>query len=405
MIDPHGETASSSLPPSRFARRGFELAAIALATAAGLFLVWQASGSFFLVFAGLLFAVFLDACTRGLGRLWGVSRGWRLAVVCVTLLALAIAGVSFGGYTIAQQADEIFATVQEQLRFLRRDPGAGPAAPRREGPTTSPGAPRPSPTPQSSQQPAPAQSSGRQAGQAPQDANEEGGIRSVLRSFFPNANALLGTATTALGGVAGVLGNLVVLLFLGLYVAMDPKVYRGGALLLLPRDKRERVGAVLDQSAETLRWWIIGQLVSMAIITGLTYVALLLVGLPGAFILALITGLFAFIPYIGSFVAGAIIVLVGLSQSPRMALWGFGVYLLVQLVESYVLAPIVQRWSVNLSPALIIGGLTVLGAVFGIWGFMLAAPLIAVLRVFILRLWVEDALGDAQGAHEAFKSS
>jgi predicted PurR-regulated permease PerM len=158
-----------------------------------------------------------------------------------------------------------------------------------------------------------------------------------------------------------------VIVFLGLYVAISPEIYRRGALLLLVREKRERVGAVLDECAETLRWWIVGQLVSMAIMAGLSYVALLLVGLPGAFILALITGLFAFIPYIGSFVAGAIIVLVGLAQSPTMALWGLGVYVLVQLIESYVLAPIVQRWSVNLSPALIIGGLTVLGAVFGIW--------------------------------------
>lgn len=213
------------------------------------------------------------------------------------------------------------------------------------------------------------------------------------------------TATTALGGVAGVLGNLVVMLFLGLYVAISPDLYRGGALLLLPRDKRERVGSVLDESAETLRWWIVGQLVSMTIIAGLTYLALLLVGMPGAFILGLITGLFAFIPYIGSFAAGAIIVLVGLAQSPTMALWGLGVYLLVQMVESYVLAPIVQRWSVNLSPALIIGGLTVLGALFGLWAFILAAPLIAVLRVLILRLWVEDALGDPEGARKALESS
>src|SRR5689334_18019691 len=109
---------SSALLPARLARRGFELTAVALATAAGLFLIWPASGSVSLVFAGLVFAVFLDACTRGLGRFWNVSRGWRLAVVCDALLVLGATGMSFGGYTIAQQADELFATVQEQLRSL-----------------------------------------------------------------------------------------------------------------------------------------------------------------------------------------------------------------------------------------------------------------------------------------------
>jgi predicted PurR-regulated permease PerM len=393
MTDANAEpSANSPAPPSRFARRGFELAAIALAGATALFLVWQASGSFFLVFAGLLFAVFLDACTRGLGSFWSASRGWRLATVCVALIVLMVAGVSFGGYTIARQADDIFAVVQEQLRSLRGEVRTAPQ-----------GQSQPFPAAPGGQQSAPAQGSDPQAGSPPQGANE--GVGSVLRSFFPNANALLRTATTTLGGVAGVLGNLVVMLFLGLYVAISPEVYRGGALLLLPRDKRERVGAVIDQSAETLRWWIVGQLVSMAIIAGLTYLALLLVGMPGPIILALITGLFAFIPYIGFFVAGAIIVLVGLSQGTTMALWGLGVYLLVQMIESYVLAPIVQRWSVNLSPALIIGGLAVLGALFGIWGFILAAPLIAVLRVLIMRLWVEDALGDPEGASKALESS
>jgi predicted PurR-regulated permease PerM len=402
MSDPEAE-----LPGETSARSGglgwrtFQVVAVSLGAAAGLFLVWRASGSLFLVFAGLLFAVFLDACSRGLGRVWTVSRGWRLAVVCVTLFVLGILGVSFGGYTIAQQADELFATVQQQLRSLRREvrgmagaPGGQSVAPQGQAPGQS-----------EPPQPGGAQTSGAMATPLPQELGEGGGIGAVLRSFFPNASALLQSATAALGGVAGVLGNFVVIVFLGLYVAVDPSTYRYGALLLFPPYKRERVGSVLDETAATLRWWVVGQLVSMAIVTALTYVALLLVGMPAALILALITGLFAFIPYIGSFVAGAIIVLFGLAQSASMAFWGLGVYLLVQLVESYVLAPIVQRWSVHISPALIIGGLTVLGGLFGIWGFILAAPLLAVLRILILRLWVEDALGDAQGAKAALRQS
>jgi predicted PurR-regulated permease PerM len=378
--------------------RTFHVVAVALGTAAGLFLVWRASGSLFLVFAGLLFAVFLDACTQGLGKVWRASHGWRLAVVCVSLLVLGVVGISFGGYTVAQQADELFETVQRQLSALRREvrggqSGAGVPAPRE---TQPPGQNR-------QVQPAPAQPPSTPPGQAAQEAGSEGGLGAVVRSFFPNAAALLSSATTALGGVAGVLGNLVVIVFLGLYVAVDPSIYRQGTLLLVPPDKRARAGSVLDESAITLRWWVIGQLVSMAIIAALTYVALLLVGMPAALILALITGLFAFIPYIGSFVAGAMIVLFGLAQGATMAFWGLGVYFLVQLVESYVLAPIVQRWSVNISPALIIGGLTVLGGVFGIWGFILAAPLLAVFRILVLRLWVEDALGDAEGAKAALR--
>ncbi|MGD9616554.1 MAG: AI-2E family transporter [Alphaproteobacteria bacterium] len=405
MTDRH--SAAPPDPPSpinRFARRGFELAAIALGTAAGLFLVWQASNALFLVFAGLLFAVFLDACTRGLGRLWTGSRGWRLAAVCTVLALLIVTGVSFGGYTIAQQASELFNTVQDQLRVLERAVGGGST-----GPNEDRGAPQaqsqPAPAVRSEAQPqgAPPSQSNRGAQSRP-ESDDEGGIGSLLRRFFPNAGALLRSATTALGGVTGVLGNLVVIVFLGLYVAINPGLYRRGLLLLLPRDRRERFGAVLDECADTLRWWIVGQFVSMGIIAVLTFLALTLVGMPAAFVLALITGLFAFIPYIGSFVSGVIIVLVGLANGGTMVIWALGVYVLVQLVESYILAPIVERWSVNLAPALVIGGLTVLGMLFGLWGFILAAPLLAVLQVVILRLWVADALGDPDGTKAAASS-
>jgi predicted PurR-regulated permease PerM len=402
MSDPRAEPSwKTSVRSVGLGWRTFQVVAVALSTAAGLFLLWRASGSLFLVFAGLLFAVFLDACTQGLGRVWGISRGWRLAVVCVSLLVLGIFGITSGGYTVAQQADELFATVERQLNALRREVRGTGGAP--SGQSLAPQGQAQPPSQQS--QPLPPQASGAAPGGASQEAGGGGGVGAVVRSFFPNAGALLQTATTALGGVAGVLGNLVVIVFLGLYVAVDPAIYRHGALLLVPPDKRERAGSVLDETAATLRWWVIGQLVSMAGIAALTYVALLLVGMPAAFILALITGLFAFIPYIGSFVAGAMIVLFGLAQGATMAVWGLGVYLLVQLVESYVLAPIVQRWSVNISPALIIGGLTVLGGLFGIWGFILAAPLLAVIRILVLRLWVGDALGDEEGAEAALGTS
>src|SRR5687767_3873819 len=98
MSDPQAEPSwKTSVPSAGLGWRTFQLVAIALVTAAGLFLVWRASGSLLLVFAGLLFAVFLDACTQALGRVWGASRGWRLAVVCVSLLSLGIVAISFGG--------------------------------------------------------------------------------------------------------------------------------------------------------------------------------------------------------------------------------------------------------------------------------------------------------------------
>jgi len=219
-----------------------------------------------------------------------------------------------------------------------------------------------------------------------------------MGTLLPDPEVLLRSAATAASAVLGSLGNVVVVVFLGLYVAIDPGLYRRGTLLLFPRNKRARLGAVLGEAAETLRWWILGQLVSMSVVAASTLVGLLLIGMPGALLLALQAGLLAFIPYVGTLVGGAVILLAATAQGGTMALWAIGVYAAVQMTESYVFSPLVQRRTVNLPPALTIAALVILGALFGIWGLALGAPLLAALRILVLRLWVGDALGDPQDA-------
>ena len=366
----------------RFARYSFEMVAIGLCAAAGLVLAWWAASALFLIFAGLLFGAVLDACARGLGHFWDVARRWRLATAIAGLACILVASLSFGGYQIAQQADDLIATVQTQLRSLR-------------GELNQRGIGTPSPKTRSGQEGGQEPTTPTQGTDADTSSSGQGGHGQFGRTFLPDPTALMQSATTAVSAVLGALGNFVVVVFLGLYVALDPDLYRHGALLLLPRDKRARMGAVLDEAAGTLRWWIIGQLVSMAAVATLSLIGLLIIGMPGAMILSVQAGLFAFIPYVGVIVGGGVIVLAALSQGGSMVLWALGVYAVVQLAESYVITPLVQRRTVDLPPALTIAGLVLLGALFGVWGLALGAPLVASFRLIVLRLWVEDALGGA----------
>lgn len=370
----------------RLARHSFEIAAIGLCAGAALVLAWWAAGALFLIFAGLLFGVFLDACARGLTQVWSGPRPWRLAAAGAGLACLVAASLSFGGYRVAQQADDLIATVQDQLRFLR-------------GELNERGLVSGSPTTAASSRHAAV--GGTQATNSMPSSITPGRRGQFGRTFLPDPTALLQSATTAASAVLGALGNLVVIVFLGLYVALDPSLYRRGTLLLLPRDKRARTGSVLDEAAGTLRWWIIGQLASMAAVGTLSFIGLLLIGMPGAVILSVQAGLFAFIPYVGVLVGGAVILLAALSQGGTMALSALGVYAVVQIVESYVVTPLVQRRTVDLPPALTIGALVLLGALFGVWGLALGAPLVATLRIVVLRLWVEGALDEARGSEPA----
>lgn len=339
------------------ARRAFELTAIALGAAAGLFLAWQAAGALLLIFAGLLVAVLLDACAAGLQRALPVSRSWCIALVSLAI-ALAVAGaIWLGGYALSQQADQLVSTIDRQLRTLRGELEAAGLAPER-----------------------PTQSGG-------------GEVQNLAQLLVPDPRDLFGQARTALTGILGVLGNAVFIAFIGFFVALNPMSYKQGFLSLLPRDKRPRVGAVADEVAEVLRWWLVSQLATMVVITLSTWAALTLLGMPAAFLLGLQAGLVNFIPYLGPIVAGVPIVLAAASQGASMVGWAVGVFVLIQILEGYILTPLIQRRAVDLQPALTLAAQMLLGALFGAAGIALATPIAAAARIAILRLYVEDALG------------
>src|SRR5262245_65686471 len=94
------ETAESSSTP----RSLLATALILLGVAVGLFLIWETSSSLLIIFAGILFATFLDACARALGSLIPVNRVWRLTIVTLILTVLMILGIVWGATKVPEQA-------------------------------------------------------------------------------------------------------------------------------------------------------------------------------------------------------------------------------------------------------------------------------------------------------------
>jgi predicted PurR-regulated permease PerM len=113
--------------------------------------------------------------------------------------------------------------------------------------------------------------------------------------------------------------------------------------------------------------------------------ALMALGTPGALVLALLAGLLNFIPYLGSFLGAVPIAIAASSQGSTMVAWVMAIYLVIQIVEGYVLTPLVERRMVHIQPAHALGMQMLMGTLFGAVGIALAAPLQAVLRVAILR--------------------
>ncbi|EHL95829.1 hypothetical protein HMPREF9946_05066 [Acetobacteraceae bacterium AT-5844] len=200
------------------------------------------------------------------------------------------------------------------------------------------------------------------------------------------------SAFSALGTTFGALGNFVLFLFIGLYLAVDPGLYRRGIELLVAPSLRPKTRAVFEEAGETLRGWLGAQLISMAAVGLLMGLGFWLLGLPLAVLLGTIAALLAFIPNIGPVIAAVPAVLLGLESGLSGALAVLGVYIAVQTAESYLITPYVQRRSVDLPPVLTITVQVAMGMLYGIMGLALATPLAALGLMLVRRLYVEDYL-------------
>ncbi|NVK72587.1 AI-2E family transporter [Marinomonas sp. CT5] len=205
---------------------------------------------------------------------------------------------------------------------------------------------------------------------------------------------LMGQVTGAFSSIFGAFADLFVMLFIGFYLALHPKPYIQGFLFLFPREKRDRLNEVMSAVYHALKWWLIGRATSMAAVGVLTAVGLWVLDMPLIMALAVMAGLLSFVPFIGPIAAAIPAILVGLIEGPTQALYVVMVYFIVQLLESNILTPYVQKKAVSLPPAVMLSGQMLMGAVFGLQGLALSTPMLVSLIVIVQMLYVCDVLGE-----------
>ena len=353
--------------------------------AALLLFAWSFAATLFLIFAGMLLGVALNAMTNILGRVVRLPHSLRLTIVCVVLAGLLSGVVFLGGATIAEQATVLSNTIKSQLvsvkAFLERNgidtsylelgnPATTPAAsatPAAPGATTTPGT------------------------AATHNLPSAGTLAS-------SGGAIIGQTLKLLLGAVSAVGNFFIVLFLGLTFAAQPSVYRTGLLYMAPSQHRARATIIIDRISETLERWLIAQIITMAAVFVVTWIGLALIGIQSSFILGIQAGLLAFIPTVGALVAGLIVVLASLASGWVAAASAFALFLGVHVLESYILTPIIQRQALDIPPATLFGCQILLGVVFGIWGISLALPLMAIAKVLIDHFKADESATVAMAA-------
>jgi predicted PurR-regulated permease PerM len=335
----------------RFRRRVVQACLIGAAFILGALVLWQAISLVLLIFAGILLAILLDGLSDPLARRLPVPRAALAVAIMLLILAGLIGGLMLTGPELVSQGGQLRDSVMQAVDAVR---GWAMSI------------------------------------EAVEETVEQSSIEPS--QLLPSATGALGGVMTVIGATFGGLSYLVLIAFLGLYLAVSPAVYTDAAIRLMPVSRRERTREVLLETAETLRHWMLGTSAVMLLLGVITYAGLQLIGVPLALLLAVASGLAAFVPIIGPMIAGALMVLVALSESWQLALWAGGFYILLQTLESYLLTPLIQERAVDLPPAVVIAAQVLMGLLFGILGVILATPLAAAASVMIRRLYVEGLL-------------
>jgi predicted PurR-regulated permease PerM len=347
-----------------------------IAFAALLLFTWVFAATLFLIFAGILLGVFLNAVTEILGQVTRLRHSLRLAIVCLVLAAMFCGVLVLGGNTIAQQATALSNTIKSQIGnvkgFLEQ-----------HGVDTS----------------------FLDIGNAPPATGESPAATAHAASGLPSAGAIASGGGAIVSqtlklilGTVGAVGNFFIVLFLGLCFAAQPGVYRLGLLGMMPSRHRLRATEIVDNIGAMLQRWLLAQIITMAAVFAVTWIGLLVIGVPGAFILGVQAGLLAFIPTVGALLGGLIIVLASLASGWVAAASAFGLFLGVHALESYILTPLIQRQAINIPPATLFGMQILLGTVFGLWGLALALPLMAIVKVAIDHFRGPDGSADVGAA-------
>lgn len=217
-------------------------------------------------------------------------------------------------------------------------------------------------------------------------------ITSAKESVISSGQKLIESITTELPNslitiiksIFSALGIILLSLVVTVYMLIDFDNITNGVRNFLRNKKMDDYIKLFDNIGYNVRKVVNGTLLVAFMVFVCDTIGFALVGLDAAVLFGLFCGLTDLIPYIGPYIGGAAAVIVGFTQGPLIGIGVLVVAIIVQLVESYVLQPVVMSKAMQLSPITIIIGLLLFGYFFGIIGMVVATPCMSIIKEVII---------------------
>jgi predicted PurR-regulated permease PerM len=334
--------------------------------------IWQAREAVLLAFAAAVFAVILLSIARPLERWTGFGRNLTLPIAALLIIGTVALFAWIIGAELAKQFTVLSAALPDALDNLQRRLGIDLE----------------------------------ELARATRGQQGESSVGGHLRSL-PD---LVGIARTAMGNIVSIgtllldaVAGIVVVIVGGYYLAVDPKTYRRGLVLLFPEDRHDQADAAIRDCGHALHLWLLAQLMAMAIVGTLMGLGAWMIGLPAPLAIGFFASLTEFVPIVGPLIGALPPLLLAFGMDIEQVAWTFAMVLAIQQIESNVISPLVQQRMSDIPPFLVLFGVIALGLLFGAAGVIVAAPLTIVAYVLVTKLYVRDTLGQdvpVPGRHE-----
>lgn len=210
---------------------------------------------------------------------------------------------------------------------------------------------------------------------------EDSIFKTIEQIGFSLTKNLPTTIMNIVGIIFSGIGTLAISLVVGLYLLFDFNNASSHLLKYIPNNYRYEIEILINQIGEELRKCVKGTLMIACMVFVCDSIGFALAGLKAPVLFGMLCGITDLIPYIGPYIGGAAAVIVGFSQSTMVGIIVLVIAVIVQLVENYVLQPVVMSKTVSLHPVTIIIGLLIFGHFFGILGMILATPIMSLIKV------------------------
>jgi len=368
----------------------FRIATMVLGFFVALLLLWQIRTLVLTVFLGVLFALAVSAGVDRLER-WRVPRGIAAPLIVFTFVGLVAAFGGWIGPTVRQQTMELRTKLPEAVGKLEQwveSRGGGVIATITGLADDTTSAPVGAGTG--------ADSAARAGADTVADVLPDSASGAVIKqaptkpaptTLRDRLLAQIGGAGRqflhVLGSTLAVLAGILLVIFLSIYLAIDPSVYRRGLLHLVPRRLRGQTEEILSAIVVTLRKWLVTQLIAMIVIGVVTTVVLMALKVRAAVPLGILAGLLEFVPNLGPVLSSLPAIAMGFVDSPQKALAVAIAYVGIQFIENHLLIPILMKQGLNLPPALTIVMQSLMALIFGVLGLLVAVPLLAAIVIAV----------------------